>query len=139
LLDWLEKKRLKFRGTLIVPPVAYPNEIPLLFVTLSGKEDAMICSFVKNPNSPAPASSPVNLCDRFAERKNTVVALQIVFRHAVRVGDTAMVRVVEQELKARVPASILSDLADQIVLVPLVDDYQISSVESFSKAVLAAP
>ena len=92
-------------------------------------KNAGIGRFMPGPGSARPTALQIDLPDALAIRKHAIVLGQVVSGHAVRVGDGAMMRVMEEQDISAMAAAMRPDAADQVVVVPLMHQDKIRAFE----------
>src|SRR5919112_1159306 len=123
------EKLLQLGGPFLIAPVPYPDHIAEMSLGGSRAEEAHVGGFMPRPDPLGPALLEIAAPDHFAKREHSVIVLQLVSRHLLAIGDRAMMCVVKEEMVPARCCSMAADCLHQARLVPLMDQYQVCSVE----------
>ena len=125
-----------FLRPFVVAPVPDPDEIPLAFGEQRA-ESFDIRRLVPGPRAACPSERDVALANDLPERQHAVVVLQIVGAHRCGIAHRAVVRIVEEQQVATAGSTVPSDLLDERMGVPLVDEDHVGAIERFIQIELA--
>src|SRR5688572_10383195 len=92
------EKLLQLGGPFLIAPVPDPDQIAEMALRGSRAEDAHVGGFMPRPYLLGPALLQIAAADHFAERKHSVIVLELVPRHLLAIGHRPMMCVVKEEL-----------------------------------------
>jgi hypothetical protein len=125
----LDEKFLQLLGSLIVAPIADPDEIDLLGDTADRTEQGGVGRFMPSEDAVAPATAPIDLTQDFAEDEKPIVIIDIEALELVRRRYGAMMSVMEQEREGSAVPPPLAEPGDKLRRAPLVHDDDVSAIE----------
>src|SRR5690606_28093938 len=112
-LYWPEQEGFQLPGTLIIAPVADPDQVAPgeVVVRFPGIKDPGIRGFVPGPDVVVPAVRLIDAAQYVAECEDAIVAVQAETAEPLGVADSPVVGVVEQQAKIRGSGVLLGTVA----------------------------
>src|SRR5690349_10748721 len=129
LFNGLDQELLELGRTLLIAPVPDPDHVASCLLRRSWIKDPGIGCLMPGPHSSRPPLAEIPLPDHFPKGQYPVVILQLVRRHAGRIGDRAVMRVMEEEPVLTTCGSVSADGIDQGMVVPFVHQHHVRALE----------
>jgi hypothetical protein len=129
----LQEEILKFGGSLVVSPVADPDQVAAALAGVLRTEMGDIGPLMPCPGSAGPPSTQIDFPDDFTERQNAVVSFQIVGGHRVRVGHGTVMGVVKEDDELTSPYAFAADRRHKPRIVPFVYKDNVCTVQGAVK------
>ena len=122
----LDQELVQLRRTLLVAPVADPDEIAIAPRGRHRVKASHVGRLVPCPCPRRPSVLEVRVADHIAEREHPIVVGQVVVADPRSIGHGAVVRIVEEQHVRTLRAPVRTNRRDERMIVPLVHEHEVS-------------
>src|SRR5579872_2708156 len=130
LPDRAHQELFQLSAALAITPISDPDQVTVIGAAGPWPEDPGIGSLMPCPCALGPSQLQVEFPEYFSERQDAIVMPEIIGGHRARIGDRAMMRVMEEQDVIAGPRPMPPDSRYQMGRIPLVNQCQVDIFQS---------